>query len=740
MLQEAYQEVKNELALPDEATGEVPKNRLKDAEAQRTIWRKLERDDEPGSFNRSTVRGLGNGEPPFEQTEREEEGLGSLCNVNTGRGRLILDQAAEGVMDLFNTDKNLLEIPLSTKIPLTDRSNWQGKMEFRFTEMLRNWDAFGPRIHNLAFTFVTDGIAVALKEEETSWKIMTAGLSDIKFPRRCEPVASLIPVACMKRNLHAGELWRKVGNEKESKGKGWNRDEVIKALGEAGKNADHSRWRNWEKLEEDLKANDAYCNATIPPIPLLYMWVEEFDGQVSFYVCAENGGEFLQERSRVYKDMGRALQVFPYSTGTNNRLYTVRGLGHAIFQPCNMENIMWSDLMNAAKVNSMPSYSMRGTEEMEDASLADVGFGFVSGPGLSLDDKQQGRNLTQSMIPAMNLIDSTLQRNSGGLGEGPMEFGERQNKDGISATLQTLSSVTSAIGLFMPPLDCTFREMVRAIFFDNADTKESTEMKRLLVEEDGVPEEVFALIDIGQVRARRVVGAGNKAARMNVISTTREKLYPSLDAQGRKSADFSLAQEMAGTQIAHEWVGLPEATRSHPDEWRAEVENELMMDGSQMEPKDGQDHLVHLTAHVNLLLEDKDAVENGDMLLEDYVTRYLPIWVHSQKTLDMMSVDATLQPLANDLKAQVQRLREYFWNGLRKINEGGAEGQQAEGQEQGEENPEDNEERRKNEAFLNEERRKAFAFDADQTRKVQMHQVNIAAKDAETAAKIKRGK
>lgn len=730
MLDEAQRKTEEYLRLPDRETGEEPPSRLKDAAGLRAIWDNIEEGDRDGSYNRGLVRQLLDGHPPFDQGEREEEGQGDLFNVNTGKGRLLVDEGTSGLMDIFNADRNLVQIPLSKRVPESGRHDWQRKIETRFTNMLRNWDAFVPRITNLCFTEAADGVAIAGFESEDSWKIFTAGLAEMKFHRYAEPVSTQNPIAVLKRDVHVGTLWEKVRDPKAAKKKGWNRDAVLRVIHSQCKKVanDANNWRNWEKLEEDLKANESYVSTVAAPVEVLYGFVTELDGKVSFYAASLDGEkDFMQARIRVYDDANSAYQIFPYSTGTNNRLYTIRGLGYFVYQPANAENIMFSNLMNAARVNGFPQYQATGTEEIEDASFVDMGWGTMIPPGVTLPERQNGKNLQQSLIPAYEIIQDTLRSQSGGLSELPKSIGERSNESNIAVSLETMNKMQAfAISLFYPPLDRIYREMVRRVFVGKKDTPESKAMKKALIEEDGVPKEVLDRIDIDNVRAYRILGGGNKGSALVKQIMLRNHLYASLDAQGRKQSDFDLAQAIGGQQIAEAYVGEPAKSRKVVDEKIAELENHDMLEGTEIEPFDGEDHLVHLRVHVEQMLSTKDAVEEGTVDLADYTLRNYPIWQHANKTLAMLSTDATLEGEANELRAQVQRLGEYFSNGIKAIRKQQREGGPA--QEQGGEQQEQ----------VSDEQMKHQSWLMDEQRKSAESQAKIQRDDAQAAAKVAR--
>jgi hypothetical protein len=132
MLDTFAREAQHALELPDPETGAPPKARLGTADGLRGLWKGMEDDDELGSYNRSVVRSLLNGAPPYDQAEREEEGQGDLFNVNTGHGRTIVDAATSGVMEIFNSDRNLACVPLKSTVPEAQRTGYQRKIETRF--------------------------------------------------------------------------------------------------------------------------------------------------------------------------------------------------------------------------------------------------------------------------------------------------------------------------------------------------------------------------------------------------------------------------------------------------------------------------------------------------------------------------------------------------------------------------------------------------------------------------------
>lgn len=729
MLEHQILQTEKFLELPDKETGAPPESRIKNADAVRSIYRRLVKDDEDRSYNRSLVRRNLDGTPPFDTAKRAEDGQEELFNVNTGEGRLIVDEATSGVMDIFDPGKMLTNIPLSKTLPEQSRSMWENKINYRWSQMLRKWDGFIPRMTNLCFTFCADGVATLFFEDDMSWKVNSASLAEVKFPEYCEPVSTSIPIACIKKDIHVGTLYKWVRDEAMAEKHGWNRKAVFKAIHESAKQHDRSYWSNWEKLEEDLKANELYVSSVANPIPIIFTWVQEFDGSVSTFICAETGGEFLKSSIGNYANANQAYQIFPYSTGTNNRLYTIRGIGYFVYQPSNAKNIMWSTMMNAAAFSALNTYQVRDGAERDDAFLQDFAVGTLLGPGVSIAENSNSKNLAQTLVPALSIIDDTLADLSGGLSEGPQAFGERANESSINYALESMNKMNSfAIQLFYPPLDRAYAEMVRRVFKENKDTEESREMKRLLREEDGIDEKIWKKILWDQVEAVRIIGGGSKAKRINNLMQVRREAYADFDAQGRKANTFDLVSEKMGPQYAERYMGELDRTREPIDSRIAELENLHLSEGAEIEPKDGEDHYVHIQEHIEYMVSGNQAVEQNMLDVADFALQNIKVWEHAKMHEGMWVVPKQLEVPAAELRAALQRIGEHIGNGMRKAQKEAQDAQPS---------PEDGAGGvAEDEGRVLEEQRKQASWEREEARKDMSTQAEIQRKDAKTAADI----
>lgn len=728
----------------DSDTGAAPESRLKDAHSLREIWENLNRSDEVGAYNRSVVRSLINGHPPFDQAEREEEGTGDLFNVNTGTGRLITDESTSGMMDIFSSERNLVEIPLDTRIPDNMRFGFQKLIEDEFSKMLTEWDAFAPRVNNLCNTDVIDGVGFLFFENDDTWQFNCCGLKDFKVNRDSEPVSTRIPVAILRREMYVGDLYRKIRNEKEAAEKGWDVEAVRGAILKAARRHRSDIWRDWERLESDLKNNELYVSNESAPVEVLIAFIQEFDGSVSMSIGTASSGtadrmsrkedstdRFLYRRPKNYKDANEVFQVFPYSSGDDNKLYSVRGMGHFIYQACNAKNIMFSRMMDAARIGSTTTYQPRSMEDLEEATFLDFGYGMVVPPGFSIPERAQAPNLSQTLVPAMETIDKSLNEVSGLLKEGPQAMGERANEQVISFSLEQINKMSAfAVTLFYPPLDRAYREVVRRIFIEDKDTRESEAMKERL-EKLGVTEEIWRRIDLPRVRARRLIGGANKAGRMFLLNQ-QLSLLSGMDDQGRRELYYDITAERFGKEYAVRYHGDPSRSRKVVDEKLADLENFHMIEGNEIEVHDGEDHMAHLRSHLEEMIAGREGIDQGLVDLGDYYLRFIKIFEHAQAHLALMVPDESTKEEIAAFRQALQNLDELFTNGEREIL---AEQRKA-AQQNGGAQQEGQQPLSEVEIQLREEQRKDLAAQADIERKNRESAAKIARERVEADVKI----
>ena len=744
-------------------TGAAPKERMVTPAGLRSIHGKNITDDEVGSYNRGLVQQDMDFSPPFDENELKNKGQGERFNFNTGEAAAIKNEAVSGYVDIYSTPTTIAQIPLkNVSDPM--RSMYENILAEEFTTIDRANDSSFPTFLQLCDIYVTHGVAVGYFEDKQTMHYKVGGLDRFKFPRKTTIITSDMPMCTCSSTMSIIELYSKINGD--SPLKGWDKDAVIKAITTAAGQTD-TKWNEWERLEEDLKCNDVYLESAVDMIELVYGWVVEFDKSVSFYITTKSGSDintakgnegFLFKEVSYYENTNQAFQIFSFTIGNNARIHSVRGLGYLIYQICNAMNVLTCKMMDNARIEGSMVIQATTQEDLEDLEIIDFAGGIALPPNINLPARSQANNLNNSMIPAIQLGRGLLDRATGGLSAGNMILSgqqDRRTKLEVSAQLDWINKLNSfAINLFYGPLDKLMREKVKRAFTVRQPDKESRrmvdEMKRRCIER-GVPEEVFGMIDYEKVKAQRIIGTGSRVSRVMIYDQL-QQMYASMDEVGRKNFTFDVSAELIGADKTIRYFGKPEEQRLPMDAKIADLENTLLLQGQQVNPIDGEMHMVHIPRHLAILEESLQGVENGQVDLMQYATTFSPVHEHLIQTLEMTTVQPEIQEQYNSFLQRTQQIGEIIVNGIRAYNkqQQKAEEEAAAAQEQGQ--PQDQQAGAIQSASQEERMKMQMQAEIHQEKLRQMREIGqqkivletqkamsqIAAKDAEVKAKLDR--
>ena len=664
------------LKLLDPETLEAPPERISTPEALRGSFKKLEEDDNIGSSNRALVQGLMDFIPPHDEAELENKGQSDRFNITTGEGPAIKNEAVSAYMDIYTNPKTLAEIPLTKDVDQNYADTWSQIMAEEFTAMDRSDDKSLPLHLQLADVYVTHGVAVAFFDDKQTMQYSVAGLDKFKFPRTTGITSSGVELATAKGVMTVTDLYQKIGSGALD---GWNEKAVKKAI-VATSGSKKQEWGDWEAVQRDIKANEMFVSTICEPIQVIFGWVKEFNGKFSFYIttldACETGGEkeeFLFRQRDFYDSADQAFQLFPFSVGNGGILYTVRGLGYLIYQLCTAMDVMHCKLLDNARIGSSLIVQPASTEDLQDAQLIDAG-GFISiPPTMKIPERQMSQNLNNSLIPAIEESRRILNRATGGLASGNMVMNpeqDRRTKLEVSSQLDYINKLNSfAINLFYGPYDKIMREKVRRAFTvrqkDKQAQKRVVEMKARCLAR-GVPEEAFSKIDFKRVKANRIIGTGSRASRIMLLDQV-QQLYSTFDAVGRSNFEYDYLVELLGVDKAERYTGKPNETRLPYDFKIAQLENMELLEGDYIAPTEGENHMVHLSAHVEPLQQGLEGVDTGEVDLIDWTMRHQMLYKHCVDTLEITVVHETVQPELNQYHQLVQQIGEIVVNGMKAI-------------------------------------------------------------------------
>ena len=725
---------------PVDENGDIREVRRLSVSECRTIHEKYCDEDELRERNRGRVQGLIDYKEPYNQRLLNDAGRHHQFNVNFGAGAQIINEAVNPYINIYTTTDQFLELPLK---PGTFEVNDEGVIRSiigeEFTNMVRRWDAGLDSYIQLVNQFATQGVSIADMTDGDSWHYSPSSLSKFKFPARSKPIASSLDICSCTERISSVQLYQYVKNEKEASEVGWNKQAVIKAIQSASKNDDSFDEDNMEEVEEKVKSADIEDSSMTGTVEIIKMWVKEYSGKVSYYICsretkgASNNAskttdQFLYKREEQYECMSEAIHIFNFMTGTHGNIHTIRGLGFMVYNQINALNKMQCKMLDSASDAMSTKFIAPSEKDLSNIPIVHAGPSTIIPQHLTIAPQQHAPDLQKSAMPAIAQLNAQIDNKSSATSLGNV-FSNKQDRRSsleVAGAIEHFSNVnTAAQKLFEIPWRILLVEQAKRAFRSNQDTasKAGKEAKRMMDKciARGVPEEVFTknLIDFEEAKVIMPVGHGHKAAQKAAYQELGQ-MIGSMDEVGRKNYTNDYAVVLVGPEKADAYFNLNDNERRTIDFKIAELENNQLMQGLPVTVSPSENALVHLRVHIPKLIEMQVAYEEGDIEIEQAVEQTYPLFEHAMETLQRAMVPGDQQPEINLFKQQMQQISEMMVNGIKALKK--KEREQAEMMQQQAMQQQQPQEQQFENIKLQEERQKHLQ---DMQHKVESHELDM---------------
>jgi hypothetical protein len=661
--------------VPVQEDGKLLRTRLKDAAAGRAVYERMRKADEGSARTRTMIQAMLDGEPPYDQQDLERQGLGELCNVNWGQGEQLLSVATSPYIDLLES----VDIFITTPVNFGDvqmRAEWETIISEEFTRMLRNWPEFFPRYLYLIQQFLAHGVVVAFHDDDIDWRPQVAPLGDFLIPRQTRASDEEIEVCSIVRGVPPHELFAKIEDEVLAKDLGWKIEATKKAIIQASQKSIHDNSiSNWEAIQREFKNNDiGFSNSSsAAEVKLVYMWVRELDGTVSQYIFTEKvgdtgeGKEFLFESRHKYQSTAEAFTSFFYGIGTNGYFHSIRGLGSKIFSIVQALNRLRNRFFDGLLASSMMMIEPDSEDALQDLSLIHIGPFLVKPPNVKMLETN-APNYGNSLIPGLNELNNLLQQQGGTYStEAIFNAAKERTRYEVQAQVESLSNINiAALTLFYQPWERLLKEILRRIsrqdyFAQDAGGRYVINFRERCLDR-GVPEEALYAIDTKRAKVVRAIGNGSSAARSAIMQQV-YNLSQNFDAQGRQMAIRDLTRTIGGVEAADRYAPAPEQQRPPMEAKTAMLENNQLKQGEAIEVLPTEMHAIHLPIHLQVEEELIQAIDEGQVTIEEVMPILTLLHQHSSAHAEMMTAD----PNYPQIKQRMQQIDEIIWNGTKRL-------------------------------------------------------------------------
>ena len=594
------------------------------------------------SMERAIVKGLVDGNPPYNDQRKKAEGRGWECNLNFMEGQAIMDSSAVPYYALFANVPYYADCKTAFQPDNPEHETWNAKITAGFTNLLKRWPQFNWNIQQVSYWMRLHGIGPAFFDREGDWRFRGLETGNVLVPKGSPScVDDRIPFLIIRMPYRIVELYDWIKDPEAAEKAGCNVEAIRRAImyGMKGLAPAGSLWwaQGWEYYERLILNNDLCVSYTDSDLIFCaHILVQEFakvgsPKKISHFLFTEHevvntGGQlnvdnndkdrsFLFEDPNAYDSFTQCIVAFFQNTG-DGTWHSVRGLAMKAFKHLEVSNRLKCQTVNRAFLDSSLIFQ-RGTGRNNERTSLTVWGSVVNIPANGEIKQIAVQGGTQGVMEVDRMLTNHLANNIGMFNQRTLsrEDGKGEQPTATQINQQVAKESTLSEGqitLFYQYLDTLYAEQHRRASDPSTSDSEAKRFQKELFEQ-GVPKE--ALKNMEYVRANRQSGYGSP--QMALLKQQQMlPLVPMLPEDGKLFWLKSAVTNIEGPEKAPFLV--PDQHVPNQDDSIAALENGLMTQGIPPVIASGQDDVAHLTIHFQFLQQTlgpvSQAIEQGQQL------------------------------------------------------------------------------------------------------------------------------
>lgn len=605
-------------------SGEPVKERVKDAKAAYAITERLIKDNETTLYQNTRLRGMYDGNAPFDQSKRKAKGMAWMANFNTRTAERVIDEATGAQWDMFASQPRFIEANW-----IGDEADRVAAMKFaqlmadKYTCTLRKWPDFNYHLKLRLQEMNKMSCGPCFWPDEYCWKSESLSHDRLILPRRAKSKTSGNRFALIRGGIDVLELFESIDADDATE-KGWNvahcRKVIATAIADDNTRDPYQRGQNisWASAQDRMRNRDYSTTAQFDDVPVRHLLTTEMDGTVSHYIMydtktpvrgkvgAEYNYQYMFRAPSRFKSMQEVLHLLMYDIG-DGYYYSIKSLLQRIFATCDLENRSVCALVNAMIMAGGLIAQPESNFNAEKLMFTNIGALTVLDPALKVLQTTSFSPPIDKSIIVRNILLDILNQNRG---NPQSNSGEKSNyeSDKQKEMEQQLKAHFAAVqsSWMYSQFDAwhseTIRRMLNPDYPENADGYAEAAAFKKALKDAGMPSK-FIDSSLWEFTAVRAVGMGSVQER-RAIANIMLKTIGGRSERARRNImrDFDTAY------LPYNMVDR----YNEPDDMQQEVswqmqmaerENNDMKHGDPATVGDNDNHGEHIPKHFEFLAD-----------------------------------------------------------------------------------------------------------------------------------------
>jgi len=606
-------------------SGSLPASRLTDPIEARHLASSMISDNSARAQRDTKVRGLIDGNPPYDPSRLAQAGQRYRSNFNSGQALTFLETAHTGYYDLFSSVHTFAEVTCDTGNPEQD-TQWSRILTTEFQTLQEKDTRMDADIQKSIHEMTAYGSGPMVFENSTDWTSKAILHRDfILSPNERSNMEEWTKLLIVE-NYTLSQLYKFIRDPEAASAVGWDVEAVKDALIRANfGDQEYSDENKWYKLQDQIRNNDlafTQPDHTVQVGKLLFREfpedpTDEYGGISEVWVeLGTDIPKFLYRKQRKYANWQQFTGPFILNHG-NGTYHSIKGLGVRMYNLLVQRERLENQKVDAAF--QMSSIHVRTTDgDVSNMSSAQLQLGPYTMWRPNIEPFSFN---TSGAIEAADAVSRSLDQSAQSniaqyKPDPPRAQGNHASATEVAfrANQQAVLTKTAIIRYF-EQLDAWYAERFRRAMVEQAVTSRATKLAQefqLKLQQQGVPLEVAASC---KVVASRTVGQGSSFLRQQSLSELASMVGPSLPETGRQQLiDDIIASKAGNKQVVRYNPKSTSSTNVQDQERIAAFENTSLRDGMPVQPVGTDNHLTHSEVHLSAAAEAmQTATQEGDL-------------------------------------------------------------------------------------------------------------------------------